>query len=331
MKPTTLPPCRPRFYLPIVLALLASLLGTPSMAAGAAKITPSDVYRVVERTDRTLDLILKHLEIPLPPKVEFIETGLKPRHVYQANLLVVEMLNHLETARGVAPIPIMVSRPRNFIPADVKRLVDAIDTEMTLFAGELGVTGLPLPLLPAAGKKPTDVFNRTSLTINKLTVLSSGTRVTPSVVYAQAVRASADACAILANVDPYRRYSHPEEKSPRGLKPMDAFAACIRLREGLNTFRSQVGLKAHAVPAADALKEINPVNVLLQTQVILAELNAVKLATRTITSTPLTVKVTGKTPSDVHQKLTHTGYLLRQMVPLQKMVKVMEERTATMR
>ena len=63
----------------------------------------------------------------------------------------------------------------------------------------------------------------------------------------------------------------------------------------------------------------------------LAELNAVKLATRTLTCTPLTVKVTGKTPSDVHQQLTLAGYLLHQMVPLQKMVKVMAERTAAIR
>ena len=72
--------------------------------------------------------------------------------------------------------------------------------------------------------------------------------------------------------------------------------------------------------------KIFPADVFIQTQIIIAEINLLKIATGTISATPLPIPVKGKKPSDVHQEAVAMEYLLDQIDMLEQLVKTMESK-----
>ena len=56
----------------------------------------------------------------------------------------------------------------------------------------------------------------------------------------------------------------------------------------------------------------------IQSRIVIADLNLLERGLDTISSTPMTIPVEGKTPSDVHHTAMTIAFLVKQIAGLQK-------------
>jgi hypothetical protein len=283
-------------------------------------ISPSNVYGAVELASRLVDVLLEAQGIEIPATYECGESGLGPFHVYQINLACIERLHAFQRSKEMRPIPIVISTPMKYTPADVIKLPEAMLLELANVAVALDVEGLPTERIELSRKTPTHVFEITLELFNKLSLLSGQERITPSEVFAQISRAVADGESILRQVDPACRYRVDAPTSEVGRKPSDVYAQCLEVRREINRLREYLGISTTPVPETSDTSNLQPFDVFVQTQIIIAELNLLKINTNTISSTPLAIPVTGKTPTDVHQQATLLQYLLPQIRTLRSLV-----------
>ena len=323
-KPSAGTPLIGRALMAWVLLLPLAIGAIP--VEGRAATTPSDVYAAFELAERTMDRILEAEGLPPFRRALLPEKGLKPMHVYQVTISCVEALHTYELEKRIIPVPIVIANPRRYSPSDVLRLAELVLFEVRRIARALGVAELPEERKIFTGKTPTDVYFRIATIYMKLSLLSGREKISPNEVYAQMVRAISDVKSILGRIDPARRYRIDAPKSAAGLKPADVFRECLSARESINASRRHFGLGTIPVPAVADGHSIEPMDVFLQTQVIIAEINILKLGTGTISITPLPVPVTGKTPSDVHQQAATMKYLLGQIGGLEKLVEEMKSK-----
>ncbi len=306
--------------------LLASLaIGSATLAEEPGKkfpegISPSDVYATVDRLNRSVDVLLAAKQIPLPPPQRSLESGLGPFHAYQLQLACIEKLHAFQRNTGMRPIPLVVSTPMKYFPADVKKVADLMLAEVRKVASTWNVEGLPDGVNKVSGKTPTDVVKATLNLFAKLSALGGLTKISPSEVYAQITRAVVDGESILKQIDPASRYLVDAPVSEPGKTPADAFARCLELRREINKLREGLGLNTTPVPRITAGQQLQPADVFMQTQIIIAELNLLKMNTDTVSSTPLAIPVQGKTATDVHQQVAFLQYLIPQVRSLRAMV-----------
>lgn len=161
-------------------------------------------------------------------------------------------------------------------------------------------------------KSPTQVFQLSVEVFSKLNLIAGHSKISPDEVFAEFVRAGKDLRSILEQADPACRYHIDCRPSPKGMIPADVFALCLQLRKQINRKRVELGLPAVLVPKMPE-GEINPIGPFIQSQIIIADLNRLKLATGTTSVTPLAIPVSGKTPTDLHGQVASLGYLLKQV------------------
>ena len=106
--------------------------------------------------------------------------------------------------------------------------------------------------------------------------------------------------------------SDPVSTQP-GRTPGDVFAKCLEVRQHINVVRQSLDLEPTSVPPLPGRESIRPRDVFFQTQIIIAELNLLKESLATKSSSPLTIPVTGKTPTHVYEQATMILYLLKQV------------------
>ena len=283
-------------------------------------VTPSNVYATMDALTTAVDLILDAKQIPVPPPRKCLESGLGPFHVHQFQLACVERLHTLQRQAGMSPIPLVVSTPMKYSWADVKKITDLMASEVWKFGSALEIEGLPDKLDTFSEKTPADVAEITLNLFAKLSAMSGQEKISPNEVFAQVVRAGADAEAILKQIDPACRYRVNPPASKPGRKPSDVFAKCLEVRHAINKLRESMKLSATPVPSMSADRKLQPADVFIQTQIIIAELNLLKMNTGTISSTPLAIPVSDKTPTNVHEQVALLQYLLPQVRSLRNMV-----------
>lgn len=154
----------------------------------------------------------------------------------------------------------------------------------------------------------------------KLRLLSGKTGISPNIAYAEMARAVTDAKSILVNIDPYSRYQVNAPESQSGLNPTAVFKNSLSIRKTLNSVRQFYQMGNTVVPTFDG-KDKGPQDVFYQIQIIIAELNLIKLASKTTNITPVAIIVKGKKPSDVHQQASAIKYLMEQVNTLTNIVK----------
>jgi len=285
-----------------------------SLDAFPDEISPSHVYARLELLDRCLDKLVATRNTAMPESPLPIETQLGPHHVYQMVLACTNRVQQLDDQTGVLAVPTLSARPTIYAPRDVRFVVDLMLDSVQRIARTLEVEDLPADEHPVSGKTPTDVFALATTVFVKLNKLCGIDEISPSEVYAEMVRGTEDVRSILRQADPESRYRVDAPPSEDGLEPSDVFKKCLEIRHLLNTHRRALGKPAVPVPDAPLDQQIRPRDVFVQSQIIIADLNFLKLHTNTVSSTPLAVPVRGaKVPSDVHQQASMVEYLLRQV------------------
>ena len=302
----------------VLILLLNMFVGneTRGISTGNLGITPSDVYGQVDLFKRILDIILAKQGVSTQSTIECQETDLAPFHVYQLAIACNRKLYEYEVKLGIRPVIQVTSLPMKYTPEDVYMLVSILVKDTQRLAVNLGIEDIPFESANFSGKKPTDVFELEWSVFANLIALAQEKQISPSEVYAQMLCAVTDARSILHNIDHADRYRINAAVSPPGLAPKDVFQQCLKIRKSINQVRDYFKLGTTAIPDYSNLTEIKLNDVYLQTQIIIAETNLLKLGTGTYDSTPLPISVTGKVPSNVHQQGVLLEFLVTQIVGL---------------
>lgn len=276
-------------------------------------ISPSNVFAKLDLLDQTIDRIMQASGIAAPQIPADIELGLEPMHVYQIILACNRRLLELDDKLQVIAVPTISARPRNYAPRDVLLLVELMLANVRAIGEELRLESLPADETAVQDKVPTDVFHLGVKVFLKLNALCGFEQPTPNEVYAEMIRADEDVRSMLRQIDPACRYRIDAPLVETELKPGDVFEKCREIRLKLNEFRQRIGMDAVPIPKMTSRDAILPYDVFLQTQIIIAELNLLKLSRNTVSSTPLPQPFTGKLPTDVYNRAEMVLFLLNQL------------------
>ncbi len=293
-----------------------------SIAAETKETTPSDAFAAAELAERGVDVLLDIRGIKDVRLLKKRESGLNPMHPYQIAVANIETLILLEKKEKIRPMPRIVASPMHYVPEDVKFLGDMIVREIQKISEAWGIKDYPRDMRHFEGKTPTDVFGKHLDVFIKLRTLAGLEKITPNEVFSQMIRATSDVKSILTQIDPAQRFRIDALKDiPAEMKPSEVFGICLKIRQDINALREHFGLPV--VPVAEIAKDddLSPADVFVQTQIIIAELNLLKMGTGAVSSTPLAIPVSGKTPADSYRQGMMVRYLLSQVKPLQDMMK----------
>jgi len=235
-------------------------------------------------------------------------------HVYQAVLICTWRLQQLDDHPEVdiKPIPTISADPRVYYPRDVFFIVDMMLDNVRVIGTKVGVD-MPADEMSFADKTPTDVFNRAVRVFVKLNALCGYEDLEPSEVFAQMVRGVEDVKSMLRQADPAARYRIDKPPTEPNRIPGDVFEMCLNIRKQINLMRQSLGMETIPVPEMSVRERIRPFDVFFQSQIIIAELNLLKKPLKTKSSSPLSVPVTGKSPTRVHEQATMILHLLKQV------------------
>jgi len=306
----------------ILIFISVVMLWSTSVAAETKDMTPNNAFAAADLAERCADVLLDSRGIKNVKLLKKTESGLNPMHPYQIAVANIESLILLEKKEKLRPMPRVVASPMNYVPEDVKFLGDMIVREIQKISEAWGIRDYPLDLRHFEGKTPTDVFGKHLDVFIKLRTLAGLEEITPNEVFSQMIRATSDVKAILTQIDPAQRFRIDAPKDiPSEMKPNEVFGICLKIRQDINLLREHFGLPV--VPVAEIAKDddLSPSDVLVQTQIIIAELNLLKMGTGAVSSTPLAIPVSGKTPADTYRQAVMVRYLLSQVKPLQDMMK----------
>jgi hypothetical protein len=153
----------------------------------------------------------------------------------------------------------------------------------------------------ATGKTPTDVFTALVEVFVKLDRRCGHEQVSPNVVYEQMVRADADVRSMLQQGDSASRYRIDAPPSDSDRSPRHVLERALEIRGPINQLLARLELPAAPIPSSIPQGEIDPAYPFIQTQIIIAELNLLKVHLKTFSSTPLPIPVSGKTPTHAQQ------------------------------
>src|SRR5205807_2309671 len=148
----------------------------------------------------------------------------------------------------------------------------------------------------------------------KMNALADKRQVTAEEVCWQVARCVADAKAVLQHLDDAHRYriDAPLTSSPK--QAGDLYRQCLAVRGTLQAIERE--LNQMATPAPDvtftAAGEDAGKDAFVQTQIVLAELNRIKLAIGVNENTPLAIRAEGKTWADAYNQAVLVNYLLGQ-------------------
>jgi hypothetical protein len=276
-------------------------------------VTSSQVFARINQLSRKLDILLEWRELDRPVNPVVGEFGLSPVHVYQLMLTNVSRAQELGDRSGVLHLPTLVASPRNYTSRDVLFLTDMVIDHVDRIATSLGAHDLPHLDIIVSKKTPTQVFNQCINVLGQLNALCDKQQISASEVYAEMVRADADVRSILEQSDPFCRYRINAPQTEPERTPSDVLIKCFDIRRAINHLRAGLGMPRIAVPTLAASAPITPMTPFVQTQIIIAELNALKVRMGTISSTPLAIPVASKTPTDVHAEAGLIEYLLTQV------------------
>jgi hypothetical protein len=307
----------------IVSALAISASGTLVAAGPVGKPTPSaatlaDVCAAIDLLNRSIDQVLAARNLPLPAEPICHERGLRLEHVYQLHMACLEQLHEIEAQRQIGRIPPLASaQPGASTADDVVALSKLMHNELKRPAWILWIVKLPEERAAFEDKTADDVFLEALRLYVKMNALADKRQVTADEVYAQLTRCVADAKAVLQHLDSAHRYRIDAPAAQAGKQAADAYAQCLIVRGTLQRISQEINRPTTPVPTTGfpAAGE----DAFVQTQIVLAELNRLKLGIGVTASAPLAIRTEGKSWTDAYNQAVFVNYLLAQFGDLRRL------------
>lgn len=314
--------------------LLFILLAISALPAHAEKnYSASDVFSGVKYANKIVDKLLAHQDIKSKAKDPISqEVAAKPMHVYELHVSVLAELYEYAKQHDRRPPPIVISTPMKYTPTDVYFLTSLVIDNLEKIYKDNEVEA-DFQRQAYSNKTPTQVYQELFTLYHKLTLLNGKTKISPSEVYSQIIRAREDLqfslltlSRRLPNTDTDNKRMlmtavygmHPDgsviSKKDMNKKPSDVMEMALYVRNNLNVLRKNNGLKYIESPNINQFTDlIKPIDVFLQTQFIIAELNILKIPLKIGSATDKVKIFTGKTASDVYQEMKHIRYMLNRL------------------
>jgi hypothetical protein len=288
-----------KFFL--VLFALAIL----AVPASAQSVTPSDVYQVVE--DVNGELALFHEANGSKPKKDKKAPALtnrRPRHVIQKAREVLLKVQALRKLNGLPENSVPAFPVREVKPADVKKIVEHVRTDVRELRGKFNVTKPSPASAKPSGKTPTDVYQnltRASLQMDGLGI----PRIVPNDVYRLAMTIIGDLELIRAKRGISGKVAM--QTGAKSKKPKHVFHHGFKAMQALEKITTE--MPDYAVPGGVVMPnmrkgKIRPEHVMDLLNKLLAEIAAVKVKVGATTPTVLAAAPSGKTPSNVYDAIS---------------------------
>jgi hypothetical protein len=301
--------------------LIDAIIALPLIASAAShaqtQATTSDVCAAIELLNRSVDQVLAARSIKSPLEPINQERGLRLEHVYQLHLACLEQLHDLDAMTRLGRIPPLASsRPMHYSAHDVLALSQLMHEELKRPAWILWITRLPEEKARVTGRAADDAFAETQRLYVKMNALAGKQQASADDVCAQLVRAVADAKAVLQHIDAAHRYRIDAPQTQAAKSPGDVLDQCLAVRRSINQVMQDLSQPVTPLPAVDGN---NVDQVFFQTQIVLAELNLLKLHIGASSSTLLAVRERNKTWTDAVNQAVLLEYLLNQTIPLRRL------------
>lgn len=294
-----------------VLALLFGI-ATANIGCYAAEITPSDVYAQALRIEQeTLELQRQLGITDAPEATKPIKTELLPRHVWaKTYMLLTKIALFREQKKMPAVRPVALEPLLNLTPFYSWAQTQRILTELKIVEQVLGLSIATPPTSVVTGKKPVDVFNKLNQISSLWNVLVGG-QITPSYVYAEAMRLHEDVSMLLQ----FRNIldtALPPNKLENAI-PADSLEEGFLVLREIQKLQLQVGVEPINLDEFHvARQEARPQDVFTLIGFLVAELQPVKAKLGLKHSiTPVAQYYDNKKPAEVTQLLGYINNKLR--------------------
>ncbi len=276
------------------------------------KITPTQVYSVVQATNSQLEELLGAALLPVPAAETIELSNRRPRHVFQKARAVFEILQTVRKLNGLQARSLPAIPGRDLTPVDVKQLVDSVLSDTNELAGKLA--------LPAAAaqdlsdkKSPTDVY-RALLRSLQLAQAMDVPPPLPNDVY----RVADTIVSVTQELARHRGLENVPDNSPAvaGKKPGDVYkrgADLLTALRDLNGDDRLVQLPAGVVEPTMRTGRITPAHVNDLLGMVLADLVVAKVQLGIEAETEFRPPVGGMTPSDVFERLETAHTILTRL------------------
>ncbi len=297
---------------------ISGSLGAAERTGRPSAASPDDVCAAIDLVNRSIDAVLAARNLPLPAEPISHERGLGLEHVYQLHMACLEQLHEIEAQRQIGRIPpLAAARPGAATADDLVALSKLMHDELKRPAWILWVVKLPEERAGFADKTADDAFVEALRLYVKINALADKRQVTADEVYAQLTRCVADAKAVLQHIDEAHRYRIDAPASQTSKQAAEVYGQCLTIRGTLGRISQELSRPATPVPSTSFAARGD--DAFVQTQIVLAELNRLKLALGATANTPLAVRSEGKTWTDAYDQAVLVNYLLAQFGDLRKM------------
>jgi hypothetical protein len=258
-----------------LITLLLFLAQAIWMAAGhAAEATPSDVYAQALRIEQEVLLLKRHLKVAGKAEVTLVKSAeLKSEHVWSRCYVILLKLSKLRRQLGLPYIEPIGIEPSLDMPTNQAwDMTQRILGEIAILKFYLDIPGQAPPVVPVAGKRAIDVYNKLTLLSQELDLL--GSPVTPGEVYSEAKRIDEEVDAVLRNL----RVSDKAMPPPRqeNLQPKDSRRAIFVLLEEIRRIERAYGMSMPQFKEFDMGEKTKPDDVLILVEMAITEMERVK-------------------------------------------------------
>lgn len=284
--------------------ILFSFVIFSNLYANVLAISPSEVYAEVEKINRELFILDKHVKgnndkNTFIQKQDYLNVNIQPRHVWQKCYQLMVMINVFRKKHGFPRVEEVNIEPvLHLEPKLVYEMTQRILTEIRIMKRQMGIVTKIVDPPVYKNKRPIDVFLFLDDITHKLDRLN-GHQTVPSDVYAQAMRIFEEISLMLDELE-ITDTTTPFKKSVNA-KPKDALKAVFRLLDGIQLL--QKDLKMETTDFSSLQKNnVQPREVFNMIILTLAELQPIKASlhlNRIIT--PPARYFENKKPKDVEQ------------------------------
>lgn len=273
------------------------------------KTTPNEVYGQLHLINQEINMLKQHFNITGKATSNQLNTELFPRHLWQKTYEILLKINLLREKHNLPYIAVSSREPhKNPPPIIVYEQLLRIRTELDIIKYFLDIPSIELSSKKFNNIKVVDSFNFANNISAELDLLV-GKSITPSFVFAQAMRISEDITFILDALD-INNDTIPPPKKP-DTTPRDSYETAQRLMKEIARIQRIRGVASIDFKALKPTGEIKPDDVFSMTGIILAELQTIKAYLGLKHAlTPVAKRYTNIEPADVEQML---GWCVRKM------------------
>lgn len=286
-------------YIPILIAVFVLM---PFSTASAQDIRPADVYQLVSELNAEIEHLRWYMGRPVNRQPAPQVRNVSPREVFFQVRTLYEKANRLafETTQSSEEEPSMPEGDLH--PRDVYRLMKAAHYRVQHVNYTLGTRYVAKPVSLDTGKTPTDVFEAV-VQANRQLNLMLDRRYSPSDVFYQVTVAMTYAERILASLPNQNPPPFPPVFQP-GKQPLDVFIHLLTVYDLVQKIGDAYGVKMLELDRWTKNDEdIRPSDVFDVASLVVSELTAVYAKLGNAEPPRKVLRVHGKYPSDVCQRV----------------------------